>query len=53
MLSAHLQMAELQADASLSEMSVGINLERIDNSIANAESEAESNLRGYASEYEE
>ncbi len=43
-VSAHLQMAELQADASLSEMSVGINLERIDNSIANAESEAESNL---------
>ena len=43
-VSAHLQMAELQTDASLSEMSVGINLERIDNSIANAESEAESNL---------
>jgi|TARA_R100000482_G_scaffold119603_1_gene64290 hypothetical protein len=43
-ISAHLQMAELQTDTSLSEMSVGINLERIDNSIANAESEAEGNL---------
>lgn len=43
-VSAHLQMAELQTDASLAEMSVGINLERIDNSIANAEAEAEGNL---------
>ena len=44
-ISAHLQMAELQADASLGEMSVGLNLQKIDNSIANAEAEAESNLR--------
>ena len=44
-VSAHLQMAELQTDASLAEMSVGINLERIDNSIANAEAAAESNLK--------
>ena len=43
-VSAHMQMAELQADASLAEMSVGINLERIDNSIANAEAEAQGNL---------
>ena len=44
-VSAHLQMAELQTDASLAEMSVGINLERIDNSIANAEAAAEGNLK--------
>lgn len=44
-LSASIQMAELQTDASLQEMSVGINLERIDNSIANAEASAEANLR--------
>ena len=44
-VSAHLQMAELQTDASLAEMSVGINLERIDNSIANAEAAAESNIK--------
>lgn len=44
-VSAHLQMAELQTDASLAEMSVGLNLERIDNDIANAEAEAESNLK--------
>ena len=44
-VSAHLQMAELQTDASLAEMSVGINLERIDNSIANAEAAAEGNIK--------
>lgn len=44
-LSASIQMAELQTDASLQEMSVGINLERIDNSIANAEAGAEANLK--------
>lgn len=44
-VAAHLQMAELQADASLSKMSVGLNLERIDNSISNAEAEAEGNLK--------
>ena len=43
-VSAHLQMAELQADSSLAEMGVGINLERIDNAIANAEDTAEANL---------
>ena len=43
-VSAHLQMAELQADASLAEASVGINLERIDNAIANAEDTAAGNL---------
>ena len=44
-VSAHLQMAELQADASLGEMTVGLNLERIENSISNAEAEAEGNLK--------
>ena len=43
-VSAHLQMAELQADASLAEASVGINLERIDNAIANAEETAAGNI---------
>ena len=43
-VSAHLQMAELQADASLAEASVGLNLERIDNAIENAEGEAAANL---------
>lgn len=43
-MAAHLQMAELQTDTSLAKMSVGINLERIDNSIANAEAEAQSNI---------
>ena len=43
-ISAHLQMAELQADASLAEASVGLNLERIDNAIENAEGEAAANL---------
>tara|TARA_R100000081_G_scaffold75160_1_gene41565 strand:- start:50 stop:1105 length:1056 start_codon:yes stop_codon:yes gene_type:complete len=43
-VSAHLQMAELQADASLAEASVGLNIERIDNAIADAEDTAASNL---------
>ena len=43
-VSAHLQMAELQADASLAEASVGLNLERIDNAIENAEGQAAGNL---------
>ncbi len=43
-VSAHLQMAELQADASLAEAGVGLNLERIDNAIENAEGEAAANL---------
>ena len=37
-------MAELQADSSLAEASVGLNLERIDNAIENAEGEAAANL---------
>jgi hypothetical protein len=44
-ISANLQMAELQADASLGEMTVGLNVERIENSISNAEAEAEGNLK--------
>lgn len=41
---AAIQMAELNADASLAEAGVGLNLQRIDNAIQNAESEAEGNL---------
>ena len=37
-------MAKLQADASLAEASVGLNIERIDNAIADAEDTAASNL---------
>ena len=42
--SALMQMAELQADATLSEQTVGLNLDKISNSIKNAESEANSNI---------
>ena len=41
---AAIQMAELNADASLAEAGVGLNLQRIDNAIQNAEAEAEGNL---------
>lgn len=41
---AAVQLAELNADASLQEVGVGINLERITNAIQNAESEANANL---------
>jgi hypothetical protein len=41
---AAIQMAELNADASLAEAGVGLNIERIDNAIENAEAEAVGNL---------
>lgn len=41
---AAIQMAELNVETSLAEMGVGINLERINNAIENAESEAQDNL---------
>lgn len=44
-VSAQLQMAELQADASLAESAVGINLERISNAMSNARDTAISNIK--------
>ena len=43
-LTAAIQMAELNADASLSKMGVGLNLKRIENAIADAESSAKGNI---------
>ena len=42
---AAIQLAELNAEASLQEMGVGINLQRIDSAIQDAESEAQGNIR--------
>lgn len=44
-VTAAIQMAELNADASLSRMGIGLNLRRIENAIANAESTAQSNIQ--------
>jgi|TARA_R100000479_G_scaffold168073_1_gene108842 hypothetical protein len=41
---AAVQLAELNADSSLQEQQVGINLQRIDNAIQDAEAEAQSNI---------
>ena len=41
---AAIQLAELNADASLQEANVGLNLQRIDNAIQNAEDEAYANI---------
>jgi hypothetical protein len=43
-VTAAIQMAELNADASLSKMGVGLNLKRIENAIADAESAAQGNI---------
>lgn len=44
-VTAAIQMAELNADASLSKMGVGLNLRRIENAIADAESTAQGNIQ--------
>ena len=41
---AAIQMAELNADSSLAEAGVGLNLDRLENAIQNAEGEAQANL---------
>ena len=43
-MTAAIQMAELNADASLSKMGVGLNLQRIENAISDAESAAQGNI---------
>jgi len=41
---AAIQMAQINADASLAEMGVGLNLQRIENAISDAESSAQANI---------
>ena len=44
-VTAAIQMAELNADASLSKMGVGLNLKRIENAISDAEGAAQANIQ--------